>query len=292
MSKKVVETIPASVVAESRSLMAPGPVPLSCFVESKEYGRFVQVCEASRRYGYMVVCVGESGVGKTWAARKFAQWDLIEPLLSPHGVTFSSTCPIPRTALYTPKPTATPKGVEHDVAMLRWSLQMLADHARTLAIEERSEPVFIRPDVINMLIVDEVESLSPPCIEVLRHVFEKDHVSVVFLSRPGSERRLLNMPAVASRVGVLHGFGTLGKADTRKLLEQELQKLRVSVEENAIELFIEKTRGNFQKMRLVLDHIDYMIGRHGAFAVTVEVIEEAVARLLNERNVHLLRGRR
>lgn len=37
-------------------------LPFSSFVQTKEYRRFVQVCEASRRYRYIVVCVGERGV--------------------------------------------------------------------------------------------------------------------------------------------------------------------------------------------------------------------------------------
>ncbi len=32
--------------------------PLSVFAETREYQRFVQVCEATRRYQYISVCVG------------------------------------------------------------------------------------------------------------------------------------------------------------------------------------------------------------------------------------------
>jgi DNA transposition AAA+ family ATPase len=153
-------------------------------------------------------------------------------------------------------------------------------------------PVFVRPDVVNLLIVDEVDGLSHGCLEVLRHVFDKDRVSLVLLGRSGCAERLLNEDALASRVGMLHTFGTLGQPDTRKLLEQQLQGMKLIIENDAVEVFIEKTRGNFQAMRLVLDHIHYLVDRRGAFPVTGDVIEEAVDRLFTKRNVQRLREKR
>ncbi|GHO68454.1 hypothetical protein KSC_073460 [Ktedonobacter sp. SOSP1-52] len=43
-------------------------LPFSSFVQTKEYRRFVQVCEASRRYRYIVVCVGRGGWEDTCSA--------------------------------------------------------------------------------------------------------------------------------------------------------------------------------------------------------------------------------
>lgn len=292
--ERSLEVSSASLQTEQRSLMAhrEGNLPLTCFVETKEYRRFVQACEAARRYWYIVVCVGERGVGKTWAARRYAQWDLLEPLLSPHSVSFSPESPIPRTAFYTPKSTVTPKKVEQDLAFLRWGLQMIADHGRAQAPQTLSMPVLVRPDVVNLLIVDEVDGLSSGCLSVLRDVFDQDRVSLVLLGRSGCAERLLNEDALASRVGVLHTFGTLERPDTRKLLEQQLQGMKLVIEDEAVEVFIEKTRGNFQAMRLVLDHIHLMVDRHGAFPVTGDVIEEAVDRLFTKRNVQRWREKR
>lgn len=57
-------------------------IPFPTFEQTREYRRFVQVCEAARRYRYLVVCVGDRGVGKTWAAREYAQWAAFERLLT------------------------------------------------------------------------------------------------------------------------------------------------------------------------------------------------------------------
>jgi hypothetical protein len=97
MSKqeRQLEASKASFPTAQQSIMARGEVevPFSSFVETKEYRRFAQVCEASRRSRYMVVCVGDRGVGKTWAAREYAQRDVFGPLLSARGVRKPTLAP-------------------------------------------------------------------------------------------------------------------------------------------------------------------------------------------------------
>ncbi|MBV9232089.1 MAG: AAA family ATPase [Chloroflexi bacterium] len=170
-------SLPQSTGQRSEMVACEPFAPLSVFMETAEYRRFVQVCEATRRYRYISVCVGSPGVGKTKAAHRYAQWDLFGPLLSAQGMvvppSFASDCPLPRTALYTPRPTATPKSIEQDLVLLQWGMQMIADAARSRSEEMQPRSAALCPGAVDLLVVDEVERCSHISLEVLRDLFDR-----------------------------------------------------------------------------------------------------------------------
>lgn len=48
------------------------------FIETKEYKRFAEFCDACIKYKYIGICYGAPGVGKTLSSRYYCNWDNIE----------------------------------------------------------------------------------------------------------------------------------------------------------------------------------------------------------------------
>src|SRR5438105_8543988 len=103
------------------------------FLETKEYRRFAEFCDACRRDRYIGLCYGPPGVGKTLSARHYSQWDLFETHL-PYGMEIA---PPPelisrRTVFYTPSVNNSPGRIEKDVAELRHHVLVMTEVALQL----------------------------------------------------------------------------------------------------------------------------------------------------------------
>src|ERR1700730_552312 len=85
------------------------------FVETLEYKRFVEFCEACRRDRYIGLCYWPPGVGKTLSARHYTPCDRIEAA-HPRWESLSRVVPTDvadcHTVFYTPPVANTPRGIE------------------------------------------------------------------------------------------------------------------------------------------------------------------------------------
>ena len=227
------------------------------FVETREHRRFVEFCEACRRYRYIGLCYGRPGVGKTLSARHYSrkndgQGRKSEP-------TLINDNSLQQTAFYTAsvvnRPSMVDRGIrecrEHLRAQALQSLQReRRDRMETVRQGEAQpavvtgydrftgEPItWVRPgygpvldefaaqeravgDPTTLLVVDEADRLGESSLEQVRAIFDAGEVGLVLLGMPGLEKRWARYPQLYSRIGFVHEFRPLSATEVRQLLAQ------------------------------------------------------------------------
>src|SRR5712671_1533017 len=97
----------------------------SAIVETLEHRRFAEFCDASRRYGYIGLCYGAPGVGKTVSARNYSRWEQVQEFDRwSSGPVDSLTLD---TIFYTPAVVNAHRSIESDIERSR---EALKDRAR------------------------------------------------------------------------------------------------------------------------------------------------------------------
>jgi DNA transposition AAA+ family ATPase len=100
----------------------------SDFVVTKEHRRFAEFCEACRRYGYIGLCYGVPGVGKTLSARYYANWNTVAAFDLYGSVSDAALHEVfgSNTLFYTPKVVNSPGHIAHDIQCLRERLHTIS----------------------------------------------------------------------------------------------------------------------------------------------------------------------
>jgi DNA transposition AAA+ family ATPase len=96
----------------------------SKFMVTKEYRRFAEFCDACRRYGYIGLCYGSPGVGKTLSTRYYADWDIVTAYLSHPTASEKRLAQVAgsQTVLYTPEVVNSPSRIAEGIWRLRQGL--------------------------------------------------------------------------------------------------------------------------------------------------------------------------
>jgi DNA transposition AAA+ family ATPase len=227
-------------------------------VNTLEHRRFAEFCDACRRYRYIGLCYGPSGVGKTLSAKRYSRWDEFREADrwrddSSKGFSLD-------TVFYTPSVVNSPGRIEADVSRSRTKLKDLArrpvrlEAAESLAsITERdkkhaeriahnhdwfSEPIpKLQPtygqvaieygekesrigDPTTLIVIDEADRLRMASLEQVRAIFDAQEIGLILIGMPGLEKRLARYPQFYSRIGFVHEFRPLGAPEVSQLLQQ------------------------------------------------------------------------
>ena len=257
------------------------------FIETKEYRRFAEFCDACARYRYIGLCYGAPGVGKTLSARHYARWDVLEPILT-HYYTNESRpkealdC---RTIFYTPPVVNTPRIIDRALHGLHSNLGYLLEDTMKVHHSE-AEHVTHEDAPANLVIVDESDRLKMTGLEHMRDRYDQGKFGLILIGMPGIEKRLARYPQLYSRVGFVHQFRPLSTEEVRFILEHKWDQLGVKLQPDdftdaeAIATVIRITGGNFRLIHRLCLQIERILQINDLRLVTKEVVETAREQLV------------
>lgn len=259
------------------------PLNAEPFLVTKEHRRFVEFCDACRRYRYIGLCYGPPGVGKTMSARTYAQWEQLEALDARFG---SELPPAPeilacRTVLYTPPVANTPRRIDQDIHGLRL---LLTDLIQAMPQVLAGQPYGLAPlalDVTELIIVDEADRLKTASLEQLRDIYDQSHLGLVLIGMPGLEKRLARYPQLYSRVGFVHAFKPLTTEEMHFVLQHKWQQLGLTIDlsdftdAEAVAAIIRITGGNFRLLQRLFSQIARLMQLNELRFVTKELVDAA-----------------
>lgn len=281
-----------------------GTVPQVTFLDTKEYRRFAEFCDACRTARSIGLCYGPPGVGKSFSAKHYAQWHLVEAhfparfydtsrIASIEGTIARTVASLTsqvspelrncRSVLYTPSVMNTPKRVEQEVRALRLALSHLVDATKPEYEPLRYHPV---PDPTELLMVDETDRLKTASLEQIRDVYDRSAIGVVLIGMPGLEKRLSRYAQLYSRVGFVHEFRPLSSEEARLVLQQQWTQWNLALhaesaaEMEAVAAILRMTNGNFWLLHRLLAQIERIVQINALRMITKEVVEIARQQLV------------
>lgn len=255
------------------------------FIETKEYKRFAEFCDACIKYKYIGICYGLPGVGKTLSSRYYSKWDSIEKQIAyktANEIRVDADEKIleARTIFYTAPAVRATKMTEQ-INSIGSRMNMVRNMYKVLTEGEEETYSTNTYEDIDLIIVDEIDRLKVQSLEQLRDIYDRNDIAMILIGMPGIEKRLARYPQLYSRIGFAHEFDKLSKDETHHILEYKWEELGLSIkledfsDYEAITSIIKITGGNFRLIQRLFTQIERILEINKLKKITTEVVEAA-----------------
>lgn len=231
----------------------------SIFIETVSYKNFVEICQACKELREIGFCFGKPGVGKTFASKRFADWDLVEDNFSArNGLVVRAGDLIRSDVLYyLPSVTVSAPRLRSELVRLRNRFDDAISRAVSwIKPEEWADSVQTRH--AKLIIVDEAHRLKYQALEELRDLHIQWNVGMVLIGDPGMERAIHRMWHFRDRIAKVDEFKPMEKHEIAEYINRWAKLMELSVPSpEVIELIVWYCNGNPRALR----HLFSMISR-------------------------------
>jgi DNA transposition AAA+ family ATPase len=251
-------------------------------LETESYLQFQELCLLCRDQQTIGLTFGRPGVGKTEAAKKFANWSIVEPNIV--GMNRPLVRPdqlIKLDALYyLPSITISASRLRTEVGILRNRFD-----AALQRIEQQNSPAdyaqLLAKKYARLLIVDEAYRLKFQALEELRDIHDDWKIGVVLIGDLSLERSLDRQPHFADRIGFVQEFKQLQQHEVDMYID--MQNDCLGLEKPAKEIYTTifwYTQGNLRTLEKLFRLIDRLVKLNDDKTIKRDVLDTARELLL------------
>lgn len=155
------------------------------FIETKEYKRLAEFCDACIKYKYIGICYGLPGVGKTLSSRYYSNWDSIQKQIAYKnakeiGANADEKILDARTIFYT-APAVRATKMTDEIHSIGIRMGMVRTMYKVLNRGEEEEYSTSSFEEIDLIIVDEIDRLKVQNLEQLRDIYDRNDIAMILI---------------------------------------------------------------------------------------------------------------
>lgn len=259
---------------------------MSKVLKTKSYLKFTEFCNACKKYSYIGICDGSPGVGKTFSARCYTRWDMIEQIVPPYHL--ANPLPVEEldgcdSVFYTAPVTSSPARLEREIyescSNLNWLINDVAPPKKS-----KKGVWDIQSNFTKLILIDEADRLTKSCLEQVRDIYDKTKIGFVLIGMPGFEKKLLRYAQLYSRVGFVYNFRPIENNEMEDILKHKWAELGLNynndTDREAFSQIVIITRGNFRLLQRLFTQIEFIMQVNNYYVLDKDVVETARENLM------------